>query len=112
MLFRSAQLHDIGDLLETKSSNLSNNQLNQLLNNGNGLQLGILPNIEYKGFKFAIKEEIGPKAIVVRGNKRHYAVAIDTNNVEVIKSEYSFTLDPNDLVDQLKLVIDSQNLIA
>lgn len=67
---------------------------------------------EYKGFKFNIKEEIGPKAITVIGNKRHYAVAIDTNNVEVLKSELSFTLDPNDLIDQLKIIIDRENLIA
>ena len=29
---------------------------------------------------------------------------------ESLKSEFSFTLDPNDLVDQLKLVIDQRNL--
>jgi hypothetical protein len=44
--------------------------------------------------------------------KRHYAVAIDKWDVEVLKSELSFTLDPNDLIDQLKLVIDSQGLIT
>jgi len=37
-------------------------------------------------------------------------VAIDRDGVETIKSDYSFTLDPNDLVDQLKLIIDQQNL--
>ena len=104
-----AQLHDVNNILDKKASNLSNSQFNNI--GGGSIQVGILP-IEYKGFKFAIKEETGPKAIVVRGNKRHYAVAIDTYNVEVLKSDYSFTLDPNDLVDQLKLVIDSQNLQA
>jgi hypothetical protein len=39
-------------------------------------------------------------------------VAIDTYNVEVLKSDSSFTLDPNDLVEQLKLIIDRENLIA
>lgn len=63
----------------------------------------------YKGFKFALREDSRSS---VRGNKRHYAVAIDTNNVEVLKSESSFTLDPNDLIEQLKLVIDRENLIA
>jgi len=63
----------------------------------------------YKGFKFALREE---NRSSVRGNKRHFAVAIDTNNVEVLKSESSFTLDPNDLIEQLKLVIDRENLIA
>jgi hypothetical protein len=66
----------------------------------------------YRGFKFAVKEESGPKSIIVAGNKRHYAVAIDTNDVDVLRTEYSFTLDPNDLIEQLKLIIDSQNLIA
>jgi hypothetical protein len=77
---------------------------------GTGVQFGSFPT-GYKGFKFAIREENNPK-FTVRGNKRHYAVAIDTNNVEVLKSESSFTLDPNDLIEQLKLVIDQQNLIA
>lgn len=66
----------------------------------------------YKGFKFAIRQEIGPRALVVANNKRHYAVAIDTNDVEVLKSEPSFTLDPNDLIEQLKLIIDRENLIG
>jgi hypothetical protein len=63
----------------------------------------------YKGFKFKIKEEQNI-AFVVKGNKRRYAVAIDRDGVEVLKSEYSFTLDPNDLIDQLKLIIDQRNL--
>jgi len=37
-------------------------------------------------------------------------VAINRDGVEQLKSEYSFTLDPNDLVEQLKLVIDQKNL--
>jgi hypothetical protein len=64
----------------------------------------------YKGFRFQIKEEQDPR-FTVRGTiKRRYAVAINRQGVEVLKSEYSFTLDPNDLVDQLKLVIDKQKL--
>jgi hypothetical protein len=63
----------------------------------------------YKGFKFKIKEEQN-QAFVVKGNKRRYAVAVDRDGVEVLKSEYSFTLDPNDLIDQLKLIIDQRNL--
>jgi hypothetical protein len=63
----------------------------------------------YKGFKFAIKDEQN-LAFVVKGNKRRYAVAIDRYNVEIIKSDYSFTQDPNDLIEQLKLIIDQQNL--
>jgi hypothetical protein len=52
----------------------------------------------YKGFKFQIKEEQDPR-FVVRGFKRRYAVAVNRQGVEIVKSEYSFTLDPNDLVD-------------
>jgi CHASE3 domain sensor protein len=63
----------------------------------------------YKGFKFIIKEENDPK-FVVRGNKRHYAVAVNTKEVEQVKSDYSFTLNPQQLVDQLKFIIDQQNL--
>jgi hypothetical protein len=73
-------------------------------------QINSIP-VTYKDFKFAIREENDPK-FIVKGYKRHYAVAINTNNVEVIKSDYSFTLDPNDLIEQLKIVIDQQNLIA
>jgi hypothetical protein len=64
---------------------------------------------DYKGFKFEIKEEQNPR-FVVKGNKRKYAVAIDRDGVEAIISEYSFTQDPNDLIEQLKLIIDQQNL--
>jgi hypothetical protein len=63
----------------------------------------------YKGFTFVIKEEVDTR-FVVKGNKRHYVVAINTKGVEQLKSDYSFTLDPQQLVNQLKLVIDQQNL--
>jgi hypothetical protein len=67
----------------------------------------------YKGFKFKIKEEqtLGvQQAQVVKGNKRRYAVAINRDGTEVLKSDFSFTLDPNDLIEQLKLIIDQRNL--
>lgn len=66
---------------------------------------------EYNGFKFALREENNPK-FVVRGFKRRYAVAINKSNIEVLKSESSFTLDPNDLIEQLKLLIDQRGLSA
>ena len=65
----------------------------------------------YKEFRFAIKEEDNPK-FVVRGYKRRYAVAINKRDIETVKSDYSFTLDPNDLIEQLKLIIDQRNLQA
>jgi hypothetical protein len=91
--------------------NLNEQQLSDLSNTflpvGTGTGVNQFPS--YKGFNFKIKEEQNPK-FVVKGNKRRYAVAIDRYNVEILKSEYSFTLDPNDLIEQLKLVIDQQNL--
>jgi hypothetical protein len=63
----------------------------------------------YRGFTFSIKEEDNSN-FVVRGFKRHYAVAINTRGVEQVKSDFSFTLDPQQLVNQLKFIIDQQNL--
>jgi len=63
----------------------------------------------YKGFTFAIKQDNNPK-FVVAGNYRHYAVAYDAANVPVLTSEYSYTLDPNDLIEQLKIKIDQTSL--
>ena len=77
---------------------------------GGGIQVGILEET-YKGFRFAIKEEENPK-FVVRGYKRRYAVAINKRDIETVKSDYSFTLDPNNLIEQLKLIIDQRNLQA
>jgi len=105
------RIKDISQLLDIKTStNLNQQQLTDLTSNifNNTDQFG-----EYKGFKFKIKEEqaLGAQqAIVVKGNKRHYAVAVNRDGTEVLKSELSFTLDPNDLVDQLKLIIDQRNL--
>jgi hypothetical protein len=73
------------------------------------VDLGTADYGEYKGFKFALREENNPR-FEVRGNKRHFAVAINKQNVEQLKSDASFTLDPNDLIEQLKLIIDQQNL--
>lgn len=98
-----SQLLDINGQIEEAGATTVNN--NAVL----GLEFGVIGN--YKGFKLVLKEENNPK-FVVRGNKRHYAVAINKDGVITVQSDYSFTLDPNDLVDQLKLVIDSQNLQA
>ena len=106
-------------LLEQQNPNADAVNLQNLLNNSNlntlsGLANQITPtnttNLgEYKGFTFFTREENDPK-FNVRGNKRHYVVAVDTKNVERIKSDYSFTLNPQQLVLQLKLTIDQQNL--
>jgi hypothetical protein len=105
------RLKTVNQLLDLKSSiNLNEQQLADLSNAflPTGGDFGI-----YKGFKFAIKEEqtLGAQqAIVVKGNKRRYAVAINRDGTDILRSELSFTLDPNDLIDQLKLIIDQRNL--
>ena len=107
------RLKEITALLNIQSSvNLDQTQFTDLINTFSGNKrnddFG-----SYKGFKFKIKEEqtLGAQqAQVVKGNKRRYAVAVDRDGVEVIKSDFSFTLDPNDLIEQLKLVIDQRNL--
>lgn len=101
------RLKTVNQLLDDKTVlNLNEQQFNDLSST-------IFNNVddfpEYKGFKFKIKEEQN-QSFVVKGNKRRYAVAINRDGTEVLKSDYSFTLDPNDLVDQLKLVIDQRNL--
>lgn len=107
------RIHDINDILED-NVDMGGNDLNDLsksinqLISGNGL--GKL-NIEYKGFKFALKEENDSK-FVVAGNKRRYAVAINKDGNEVLQSQYSFTLDPDILIEELKLIIDQRNLKA
>jgi len=94
-------------LTNSTLSNLNEQELTDLTNFYSPVGTDEFP--PYKGFKFKIKIEEN-KAFEVKGNKRRYAVAIDRDGVEVIKSELSFTLDPNDLIEQLKLVIDQQNL--
>jgi hypothetical protein len=106
------QLKNINDILDSALlNNLSDTDIQAYLDSLKN-QPTNFP--EYKGFKFAIKEEetLGTQqAVVVRGNiKRKYAVAINKDGVEVLKSEFSFTLDPPDLVEQLKIIIDQQNL--
>jgi hypothetical protein len=96
-------------ILRLKNVNLDGLDQQQLTD----LTSSIYSNVDnfspYKGFTFKIKEEQN-QAFVVKGNKRRYAVAINRDGVETIKSEFSFTLDPNDLVEQLKLIIDQRNL--
>jgi hypothetical protein len=113
------QLQNINDLLDNAAlNNLSDIELqtfiNDLQNQASNINSSQI--IEYKGFKLKIKEEetLGTQqAIIVRGTiKRRYAVAIDKDGVEVLKSELSFTLDPADLIEQLKIIIDQQNLQA
>jgi hypothetical protein len=102
------QLKQISLKLDNKIlDNLDNQEFTDLINTF--APVGVGEFLPYKGFNFKLKEEQNQK-FVVKGNKRRYAVAIDSDGIEVLKSEFSFTLDPNDLIDQLKLIIDQQNL--
>ena len=106
------RIQQINDILED-NVNMDNQNLNDLANSINsslGSGLGKL-NIEYKGFRFALKEENDSK-FVVQGNKRKYAVAINRDGNEVLQSSRSFTLDPDILIEELKLIIDQRNLKA
>jgi hypothetical protein len=105
-----ARLKQIGDLLDALIQNpdiIGSEDLTAVLNTGYG-QLGMLEET-YKGWRFEIREEFN-KQFVIQGNKRRYAVAINKDNTPVLKSEASFTLDPEVLVGELKLQIDDQNL--
>lgn len=75
----------------------------------NGIPLGYLQGADYKGYRFFIKEDPDPK-FEINGYKRHFAVALDTDNVEAFTSKLSYTSDPNVLVEELKLKIDGNNL--
>ena len=106
-------------LLEKQNPNADSTVLQDLLNNSNlntlsGLANQITPTSgtnlgTYKGFTFYTREENDPK-YNVKGNKRHYVVAVDTQNVERLKSDYSFTLNPTQLTTQLRIIIDQRNL--
>lgn len=73
--------------------------------------LGPVLGVNYKGFTFSIIEEENPN-FVVADNKRRYAVAFDRSGFITLQSTPSFTLDPNVLIEELKLEIDKQNLEA
>lgn len=103
------QIKLIEDKIENQLTNESNNNNDITKSLNQSIKLGTHPEI-FNGFKFAVKEENIPNAPVVSGYKRHYAVAIDRNNVEVLKTEPSFTLDVQVLIDSLKLIITKENL--
>ena len=96
-------------ILKLRNVNLDGLNQQQLTDLTSSIYTNVDNFSSYKGFNFKIKEEQN-QAFVVKGNKRRYAVAVDRSGVETLKSELSFTLDPQDLVDQLKLIIDQRNL--
>jgi len=100
------RLLPIEGLLNSGLNNLSSDQIADLSSG-----LGYLKGYDYKGFRFFIKEEENPK-FVVKGNKRRYAVVLNRDGNEILQSEYSFTLSPDILIEELKLKIDEKNLVA
>lgn len=108
--YQKSRLLPISDVIDQAiNDNLDSTEIAGLLSGGNLGQLGLLPGLTYRGFEFAVYEENDPR-FVVAGNKRRYAVALDRSGFTVLQSRPSFTLDPNVLVEELKLIIDEQNL--
>ena len=99
------ELNSLGRLLNS----LNPNQFNRLLNGNSTYGLGYLEGLDYNGFRFYLREENNIN-FIVRGYKRRYAVALDSLDREVIQSDYSFTLEPEVLVEQIKVEIDLKGL--
>jgi hypothetical protein len=105
--YQRSRLLPISDIIDDSiNNNLTPIEIKDLLDR---LKLGPLTGVVYRGFTFAILEENNPR-FVVSGNKRRYAVAYDRSGFVVLQSKPSFTLDPEVLIDELKLIIDEQNL--
>ncbi len=105
-----SNLEDIKSKIKLISDNIENEisaseQEQQIYNND--INIGVQSET-YNGFKFAIREETNTST--TNGPKRHYAVAIDGSGIEVLKTELSYTLDTQTLLDFLKLEIDRNNL--
>lgn len=108
--YQRSRLLPISDIVDQAlNNNLTPEEIQNLLNNANYGKLGPLEGVVYRGFTFAILEENDPR-YVVAGNKRRYAVAYDRSGFLRLQSTPSFTLDPEVLVNELKLIIDEQNL--
>jgi hypothetical protein len=60
----------------------------------------------YKGFTFEIKYD----GLNQTPYPKRFAQALDKNQVVRLKSESSFASDPNVLIEELKFIIDTQNL--
>jgi len=108
--YQRSRLLPISDVIDNAlNNNLSSDEIALLLERPGFGQLGPIDGVVYRGFTFAILEEDDPK-FVVAGNKRRYAVAYDRSGFIVLRSTPSFTLDPEVLVEELKLTIDENNL--
>jgi hypothetical protein len=110
LIYQESRLLQINNVLDINIENLTPNEISDLINSTrNGL--GYLKGYDYKGFKFYIKEE-NNSLFIVKGNKRRYAVVINRDGNEILQSQFSFTLEPDVLVGELKLQIDQKGLVA
>jgi len=110
--YQRSRLLPISDIIDQAiDNNLTPEEIIGLLGTGNLGQLGPVGGVVYRGFTFSIYEEEDPR-FVVAGNKRRYAVALDRSGFIRLRSQASFTLDPNVLIEELKLQIDEQNIEA
>ncbi len=64
---------------------------------------------QYKGFTFEIIEEETVDKVIA---KRRYAVAINSNGIVELTGTPTFGTDKQTLIDELKLRIDSENLVG
>ena len=60
----------------------------------------------YKGFTFEIKYD----GLNQTPYPKRFAQALDKSQIVRLKSESSFASDPNILIEELKFIIDTQNL--
>ena len=82
--------------------------------------VGYLSGYDYKGFKFFIKADntqgITPPqqtgGFAAQYLQPNYAVAVNRDGNEVLRSSISYTLNPEVLVEELKLIIDQKGLVA
>jgi hypothetical protein len=109
--YERSRLLPLNDVLDQAiQQDLTPEEVRGLLTAANS-GLGPVDGVVYNGFTFSILEENDPN-FVVAGNKRRYAVALDRSGFITLQSTPSFTLDPNVLIEELKLEIDKQNLEA
>jgi hypothetical protein len=110
--YQEERINQINNILDQSLEGLSPLEIKALIESTSS-GLGYLSGYDYKDFKFYIKEEENPQPKnVVKGNKRRYATANNKDGNVLIQSKYSFTLDPDVLVEELKLRIDKENLVA
>lgn len=93
------------------------NKTNLLLDNlVVGLSQEIPENIKnetegsYRGFTFEIIEV--PKTYTSQNVNRRYAIARNSNGIETLRGDVSFATNKQILINELKFIIDTQNLVG